>query len=261
MMNVCAFSCREIVFQTIPQELRKKFAKLESNPQEMITAFLLLEFLKGQSSRWYPYLQILPAMDEGTAIQTIASPMFFHSTADVNALQDDVMIEMAQRERHEAKLGFQRFSRLFRSVLPPKAVSLERYTWARFLVNSRAFSIRGERFLVPFGDVFNGKGQPRARSFANGLHFLTYHRLDDHGMEIRADRATQSGQQIFEDYGDNHNYIYFLYHGFVMAENAFDCASVRLPPLGAAEHAQKLKILETIGIGREPRTCVTRDGR
>merc|ERR1719408_1181749 len=35
-------------------------------------------------------------------------------------------------------------------------------------------------------------------------------------------RARRAGEQVFEDYGQP-NHIYYLYHGFAMAENSYDC--------------------------------------
>ena len=46
---------------------------------------------------------------------------------------------------------------------------------------------------------------------------------------MKADRATNAGEQVFEDYGDNSNALYLDHHGFVPhAPNPFDCVSLTL---------------------------------
>lgn len=171
--------------------------------------------------------------------------------------------------------AFRRFKRLFGKLVASqnngRPLSYKRYVWMRFLVNSRAFSIHGRRFLVPFGDFFNGQSQQQARTHDNGRHFLKFHELQDVGMVIKADRDTPQTHQVFEDYGDNDNYIYFLYHGFLMPDNAFDCAMVRLPPvlLTATDSKEadkavlemKTRVLRHFGVANGPTVCVSADGR
>lgn len=79
------------------------------------------------------------------------------------------------------------------------------YLWADSIVASRALSIQGERFLAPYADMFNGKPHEQARTHDNGNHFLKYHLLKSNRLIVRADRFCRSGDQIFEDYGDNGN--------------------------------------------------------
>lgn len=73
------------------------------------------------------------------------------------------------------------------------------------LVDSRALTIRGRKYLVPFADMFNYNPHKDARTADNGAHFLHYHVLGDKTFKVLADRATPAGQQLFEDYGDNDN--------------------------------------------------------
>ncbi|KAG6946245.1 hypothetical protein JG687_00016818 [Phytophthora cactorum] len=216
----------------------------------------MLEQAKGLSSRWAPYLQLLPSI---SSRNYVASPLIFASDKDIDDLQDERMISTAKSERQRVKKAYGRFKRLFRSFLDDETMDLSRYVWARFLVDSRAFSIHGQRVLVPFGDVFNGKPDDETRQHDNGQRFLLFHDLQPQGMTIRADRDTSSGEQLFEDYGDNSNYVYFLHHGFLMSDKGFDCAAFRLPRFLEAysqneknkEHtetlASKLRVLSRYG--------------
>ncbi|GLD92375.1 hypothetical protein PINS_up000908 [Pythium insidiosum] len=263
--------CRDTIRGVLSPSLHAPFAQLEDAPDEYLTAFLVLEQQKlkrarsASTSTWAPYLAILPQLSHD-AEHAIMSPLFFESDSDVDdLLHDDRMRDAARQERRRAQLAFHRFQRLF----PKKnAVTWREYRWARFLINSRAFSLRGDRMLVPFGDLFNGRAHSRPREQANGQTFLQFHRLSDTAMEITADRATPAGQQVFEDYGDNDNYIYALYHGFLLTPNAFDCAALRLPTLSTTGddvdsrmRSLQREILERVQVDDGPLVCISRDGR
>ncbi|KAL4172418.1 hypothetical protein KRP22_007582 [Phytophthora ramorum] len=265
-----------ICYDTIAQEwssqpkLRKKLTKLKADQEELLTAFLLLEQAKGPASRWASYLQLLPPF---SSRNEVASPLLFASDADVEALQDERMIKAARTERLLAKKAHGRFKRLFRSFVDEATLELSPYVWARFLINSRAFSIQGQRVLVPFGDIFNGEPDNEARQPDNGQRFLQFHDLQSDGMTIRADRGALKGEQLFEDYGDNNNYVYFLHHGFLMGDKGFDCAAFRLPSLtdaytqdGEDESpdetlAQKLRVLTRVRVEDAPLACISRTGK
>lgn len=249
--------------------LQHKFQQLVNSEDELLTAFVLLESLKSSKapSRWRPYLQLLPKYEPGMA----PSPLFYLNQEDIDALQDERIIGAAQQERRLAKRAFHKFRRLFKAVIaadPTTSSALldleARYMWTRFLISSRAFTIHGQRFLVPFGDVFNGQRHENIRRFENGQRFLQYHHFKDNGMIIRVDRTVAAGEQVFEDYGDNSNYVYFLHHGFLMQDNPFDCANLRLPVVDASPadvHAMKTRVLSHFGVEDAPSTCIMSDGR
>lgn len=72
-------------------------------------------------------------------------------------------------------------------------------------MDSRALTIRGQKFLVPFADMFNYAPQAETRDADRGSHFLKYHILGEETFTVKADRDAQPGSQLFEDYGDNPN--------------------------------------------------------
>ncbi|CAK4404433.1 unnamed protein product [Aphanomyces euteiches] len=87
-------------------------------------------------------------------------------------------------------------------------LTMEQFVWAKAVLNSRALTIRGQRFLVPFADMFNGHAHPDVRASNNGARFLDFHVLSNDAVRIYADRSCDSGAQLFEDYGDSDNYVY-----------------------------------------------------
>jgi histone-lysine N-methyltransferase SETD3 len=85
------------------------------------------------------------------------------------------------------------------------------YIHAVTVVDSRALTIRGRKYLVPFADMFNYAPHAASRAADRGSHFLKYHVLGDTTFTVLADRTAQPGEQLFEDYGDNENTMSVLY--------------------------------------------------
>lgn len=86
-------------------------------------------------------------------------------------------------------------------------------------------------------DMFNYDPSPYMRQAEAGEHFQQHHVVAADGFQILADRAAAAGQQLFEDYGDNDNTIYVLYHGFAPLNNPFSC--VQVPALEARQIQHK----------------------
>jgi hypothetical protein len=99
--------------------------------------------------------------------------------------------------------------------------SLVSFLWAATLVDSRALTIRGEKFLVPFADMLNFSPAPHAkdRKPDGGAAYLAYHQLDKsrHLFRVLSDRPTPVGEQVYEDYGDSETGLYLQHHGMVPA--------------------------------------------
>ena len=119
--------------------------------------------------------------------------------------------------------------------------SLQSFVWAATLVDSRALTIKGEKFLVPFSDMLNYEPTPppggggdansgKIREKADGANFLKYHKLDfsskssmnsknrgglTGSFSVFVDREIPAGNQVFEDYGDSDSGIYLHHHGMV----------------------------------------------
>lgn len=103
------------------------------------------------------------------------------------------------------------------------------WLWAHSIVSSRALTMHGKKFLVPFADFFNYAPHANLRDSDLGSHFLHYHRVSDTYFTVLADRVAQAGDQLAEDYGDNGNDVYLQYHGFVPDVNPFTCWEFPIP--------------------------------
>uniref|UniRef100_A0A7S2WNH5 Rubisco LSMT substrate-binding domain-containing protein n=1 Tax=Rhizochromulina marina TaxID=1034831 RepID=A0A7S2WNH5_9STRA len=104
----------------------------------------------------------------------------------------------------------------------------EDFAWANAVLSSRALTFRGRRYLAPIVDFFNYQPHPQPRAAASGEFYLEHHQLGEENLLVLSDRATSSGGQVFEDYGDNSNSLYLDHHGFVPSENPFDCVHTTL---------------------------------
>jgi hypothetical protein len=69
--------------------------------------------------------------------------------------------------------------------------------------------------IFPFVSMFNYSPHPDVRVSNSGEFFLSHHKLNEDGIVILADRDEISGNQLFEDYGDNEDKVYLQYHGFI----------------------------------------------
>ena len=179
----------------------------------LIALFLVKEKAKGNASRWAPYISTLPL-----SLTTLKSM----SDDELKWLQDDKLAAKGKREaqklREEAENLEPILFRLNATILD--------YVWARSIVDSRALTFKGTRYLAPVADFVNYAPVPALRESDAGNFFLKYHKLDDTNLQVFADRSCDEGDQFLEDYGDNPNTVYLEYHGFVPSENPFDCISL-----------------------------------
>jgi histone-lysine N-methyltransferase SETD3 len=261
--------CRETIFKSIKGDDSKKNKALKRllrkfyTDEELIAAFLLLvgSFEKKNSdlnSNWTPYFNVLP--------QEITSPIVFNEN-EIEELQDQHVMMTTRREIETNKQRFVFFQDILKKAGPffqtqAKKIDFKKYLWAIFIINSRALSIESKRFLVPFADMFNGLPHTTKRQANNGAHFLFYHRLNSSGIEILSDRFVSKGSQVFEDYGDNDNYLYFVHHGFLMNENPFDCTYIFLPMIQMKD-PKRTSLFEAFGIkvDKNRSICITKEGQ
>ncbi|ETV96853.1 hypothetical protein, variant [Aphanomyces invadans] len=252
-MDEVLYLPRELVIcrDTMTKHLPRGF--LHAGPHaddDLLAAFLLLERLKGPASKWAPYLAVLP--------KAIPSPMTF-TTDEVLALQDAGLIQSIFDAKKETAAAFTALAKKLSSILKKRkaGLTLDDYIWARAVLDSRALTIQGTRYLVPFADMFNGQAHPTTRPANNGARFLEFHQVSPDGVRILADRSCAKNDQLVEDYGDNDNYIYLVHHGFTMSANPFDCVRLALPsPLSpSAAH-----LLASFGVPSSTSICVQPSG-
>ena len=210
------------------------FAAITSD-ENLVAMFLVLQRCLGGASKWAPYMALLP---------TDVPVTFLWDDAQLGALQncDPGVAERSRRRRDDIFGTFRSYAehgtikRIFGDggavCGDGGAPDAAAFAHAVALVNSRALTIQGRKYLVPFADMFNCEFDQAERDHEDGANFLKYHILGKDAFEVRADRATAAGGQVFEDYGDNPSTVYLEHHGFVAQDNQFDCTQLQLPPVG-----------------------------
>eukprot|EP00578_Thalassiosira_sp_NH16_P002999 CAMPEP_0181140008 /NCGR_PEP_ID=MMETSP1071-20121207/35083_1 /TAXON_ID=35127 /ORGANISM="Thalassiosira sp., Strain NH16" /LENGTH=1022 /DNA_ID=CAMNT_0023226947 /DNA_START=76 /DNA_END=3144 /DNA_ORIENTATION=+ len=203
--------------------LLRKYSDM-NNPQhndgfDVLVLFLLHErFILREQSRWWPYLDLLPSVDELSAYH----PIFFQEKeidrylagSDVRRL----ILRYQQRatERHTALS-----SDLDANLVLGSNIILDKrkFFWATAILDSRSIWWKGKRHLAPLLDLVNADVSGRA-------HKTGIEDSDDMTWKAavtRASRHVQKGEQVFENYAQP-NYLLFTYHGFILDNNPNDCA-------------------------------------
>jgi len=193
---------------------------------------------------YYDPLQVLP----------VFVPNAVSWTKSNSSIPRDKVFADVEEAQHAFERNFavvkQDLHALLTSVGRPELATLGYWRWARSIVDSRAFRIKGEVLLVPFADFFNFAPHAAAREQSQGNHFLKYHKVVGDSFIVYADRFAPNGEQLFEDYGDNSNEIYMMYHGFVAQNNPFSCWQFPLPQSSAirrrGNRAQRTAVLQAV---------------
>jgi uncharacterized membrane protein YgcG len=227
--------------------------------EELLQLALMLERAKGESSKWHLYIQLLPV--------SVPVPAAW-STEELALLEDPVLAEQAHRSKQRAAAAYAAVLPALkglaeRSGLSMQDCSAEAYAWAGSLVSSRALTFQGTRKLIPFACFLNYEPHPAERTHMQGGFFMKHHVVEKNSsVTVLADRAFAAGQQLVEDYGDNPNSIYLLFHGFVPQQlNPFDCVQLTLSGTPADSlTALQTKVLVDFGFNYagSVEQCVTR---
>ena len=235
---------------------RDAFAAITSD-ENLVAMFLLLQQCLGSASPWAPYVKLLP---------TRVPVAFLWDDGPLAALQecDPGIAARSRRLRKEIFATYASYGehgvlkRIFGDTAACAATAdggvpdASAFAHAIALVDSRALTIQGRKYLVPFADMFNCEFDQTERDHESGANFLKYHILGKETFDVRADRATTAGGQVFEDYGDNPSAVYLEHHGFVAQDNQFDCVLVELPPVRSRRKGDIRRLLRL----QPPRSCV-----
>lgn len=168
------------------------------DPEDCALAlFLLYQAALGPKSQWHAYIQTLPEH-----MHTI--PANFGTEA-LEALQDPAMAGAARhahavRKRAHGQLvhALQRLSTVVRRGAGHKrgrqagarsVGSFAAFSWALAIIQGRALSLRGAKFLVPGADHIAYEPHPDFRAAAHGSRFLRYHKVVRQQRSALADTA------------------------------------------------------------------------
>eukprot|EP00996_Jenningsia_fusiforme_P000442 NODE_1385_length_1559_cov_24.390728_g1247_i0.p1 GENE.NODE_1385_length_1559_cov_24.390728_g1247_i0~~NODE_1385_length_1559_cov_24.390728_g1247_i0.p1 ORF type:complete len:469 (+),score=96.34 NODE_1385_length_1559_cov_24.390728_g1247_i0:120-1526(+) len=237
---------RATVLAHLPTAMQADWALMSD--ASLLSAFILKESSAGSLSPWSAWIKILP--------KEIKAAIFWEQR-HIDALGIDEAKHRLRSERNEYENEyFQVVSILrkhFSSSIISKFYTAKKYHWARLLVDTRAWTMRGKKFFVPGADMVNHAPDLEDYSFDWTRHdgqrsqkFLVNHKLVnkqrrdvtfDSNLDVNktyavvlSDRPCRAGQQLYEAYGDPRNAELMDYHGFVPEWNPYECIMLQTPP-------------------------------
>lgn len=231
-------------------------AKGAPSEENRIALAIAVEFLLGNSSLHFPWMQALPRLgielnpphlwprNESSLIEpaTLRSGVL-RRTQELRREWDDMLRGGNAVKNLDAWVA----KRVTEAGGPPpqewfdesapashvpgkglKMLSLPLFSWAKTLLDTRAWNVAGRKYFVPAADMYNHA--PDAEDIAfdaaqrplvlpRSQKFLMFHKMDPaSGAKVLSDRGgVKAGEELHESYGDNTDEIYFKYHGFVPA--------------------------------------------
>lgn len=249
---------RASLSQTGVELLDRVAASDECDESDLIAVALIVvkKRLAPSLAHWAAWVDAMPV--------SFLAP-FHVSDAAVLALFDAATRDAVQKQRADALLHWSVVERL---GLGGGVATFDEWLWALGMVNSRAMSLRGTRYLVPMADMFNfaptAAQLTREHSYeTRGDDFAATHKVVGDEMQILADRDFVAGAELFETYGDNPDSIYLQFHGFVPDVNPSACVDLRidLPMLRQpSASSPKWQILQRLRVPRFRSYCA-RDKR
>ena len=181
----------------------------------LISIFLLEEKLKGKSSFFHPYIDMLPPTVEYV-------PVTWTAVEVENWFQGSYMVQAIRNRRSEFHSEFHEG---VLSVLPQlrhrRGFAFEDFVWARIILATRAFRIymngaleeseektmsaNSQIALVPIADLLNHKKRPQTEWTFN---------VDLNAFTLTATTDIPSNTPVYDSYGDKSNFEFLLNFGF-----------------------------------------------
>lgn len=196
--------------------------------QQVLAAHLMFERHLGNNSFWADYISYLP--------EQIGTPVF--SKSEIDTLPEELKCKISDFNSNVLEM----FSELSSSFLPEDKCShcsktvleiftLESFSWAWFIINSRAVFVSPEHnndhglslfdknclALAPYLDIFNHSNEAKVQAVFNEV---------DRSYQVKTMTPFKKFSQVFIHYGDHSNMKLFLEYGFIMPKNIHDTLPV-----------------------------------
>lgn len=163
--------------------------------------YMLQEYLKGDSSFFKPYLNILP--------ENISHfPLFWDKTYMSYLENTDIPVlvgERLERFSHDFELAKSKSATFSRDC------SKEIFLWLRCIIGSRNFGLNingtNRSVMAPLGDMLNHSSNCDVGWGFDNTDKVYY---------MNSNRSISKNSEIFDSYGSKDNSQYFLYYGFTL---------------------------------------------
>ena len=178
-------------------------SRLLSPKHGFLTTYILQEKKKGEESKYFPFIDILPKTFENF-------PIFF-TPEEKEWLRGSPFLDQVEEKIIDVKTDFD----LICDKVPEYSqFSLTEFSEIRMMVSSRIFgmNILGKKTdgFVPMADMLNHK-RPKQTSW-------TY-TDDKNGFVIEALKDIPRNEQVYDSYGKKCNSRFFLNYGFIVENN------------------------------------------
>lgn len=180
------------------------------NYHRRLALWLLFEKSKGQSSKWDPYISMLP--------RQLNLPLDYDAT-ELDMLRGTSIFSNVLEQR---KKMLKEYEMLFPMLLETESATfikgagfydLEDWKWARGIVNSRCMVFptnRGNDIgLVPFADMVNHHNVPVSWISYNGR------------LGLKTAMPFKEGEEVFMNYGHLSNQYLLQVYGFILPDNEY----------------------------------------
>jgi hypothetical protein len=211
----------------------------DSNPQRSLTleeyhrgivnVIVMYEKYLNDSSRWAPYLKILPALDDlESRIPTLMDPSVYSLSLYGSTLHEVTIPNHQQSlEKIYRSFIFPLFSELFPPEIVSTSFSFSHFKWSAGIFLSRAILIpdgRGQTVeaLCPLLDLMNHRPGTLSNLRNEG-------RVGNEQLIYSIGRTLQEGEEISLNYGSRSNGDLLSYFGFTLSNNLADVYLMQVP--------------------------------
>eukprot|EP00435_Cladocopium_sp_Y103_P010361 s4083_g2.t1 len=225
--ELCRLPWRLLISEELAEQSLSFGSELRASAEEfgsapgllLLSAFLLQERAQSSASSasgdqfYSPYYQVLPRCANLPA--SWPEGHWLHSGIKGSHLERQI-----RAKRHSLGLEFS----LLQSYAP--SYTWEEFLWARSVVASRAYALRGQRCLVPWADLLNHGASHEVQA---RYHILDEGLQSDFVMALTKDLAKD--EEVLQSYGEKPNAMLLLDYGFVLPNSAISTSvSITIPP-------------------------------
>eukprot|EP01041_Mallomonas_annulata_P009302 gene9302-19309_t len=220
------------------QSLSSRFNRRDDF-HELLFFLIHEKYIRRNESKYWEYIALLPESHE------LDIPLFWTAEQRIHRLFPSLILREVESYAARVDLFYKSGMAidLISSFFSNKVLSLEHYSWAYAILDSRSIWWNGKRHLVPMLDMINcaegevegdvdgdtsgngskskSKSKSRMRVHSTNLDFTGKYAI------TQAAKGFESGHQVFENYGQP-NHIYFIYHGFSLPDNSHDCVQFNM---------------------------------
>ena len=184
----------------------------------------------GEKSRWKPYIDVLPEVDE-------VNPTFTWSDEDLSFLEGSPVVaatqsmQMKLKREYDALLGGEgALCDKYPDLFPREHFTYENWVWAFTMLFSRAIRLRNMRqgetlAMVPYADLINHSAFSGAYVDAREVGDWLF-KTGGEEVILYADRGYRKMEQVYISYGPKSNADLLLLYGFALERNPFNSVDV-----------------------------------